>query len=171
MLMHATYQNILVDLAEDLLDYVLSSSPAFFERLVVDLLLAMGYGGSLAGAGKAIGRSGDGGIDGYIREDKLGLDMIYIQAKRWGRDKVVGRPEVQNFVGSLMGAGATKGVFITTSRFSQNALDYIKSIPNLKLILIDGPQLTQFMIEHDVGVSVEETFVIKRVDSDYFDMD
>ncbi len=171
VLMHATYQNLLVDLAEDLLDYVLASSPAFFERLVIDLLVAMGYGSSLEQAGQTIGKSGDGGLDGYIKEDKLGLDMIYVQAKRYARDNVVGRPVIQGFVGSLMGAGASKGVFMTTSRFSREAIEYAKSIQNLKIILIDGQQLTQLMIEHDVGVSVENVYVIKRVDGDYFDVD
>jgi len=171
MLMHSTYQNLLVDLAEDLLDYVLSSSSTFFERLVIDLLLAMGYGSSLEDAGKHLGKSGDGGIDGYIQEDKLGLDMIYVQAKRYGRDNVVGRPAVQGFVGSLMGEGAKKGVMMTTSRFSREAIEYAKGMQNLKIILIDGQQLTRLMIEHDVGVSVEKTYVIKRIDSDYFDVD
>lgn len=169
VLIHSMYQNLLVDLAEELLDYVLSSSPAFFEKLVIDLLLAMGYGSTLENPGKQLGRSGDGGVDGYIQEDKLGLDMIYIQAKRWARDNVVGRPVIQGFVGSLMGAGAQKGVFITTSRFTREAVDYAHSIQNLKIILIDGSQLTQLMIEHDVGVSVEKVYVIKRVDSDYFE--
>lgn len=171
VLIHSMYQNLLVDLAEELLDYVLSSSPEFFEKLVIDLLIAMGYGSALENPAKQLGKSGDGGIDGCIQEDKLGLDMIYIQAKRWARDNTVGRPVIQGFVGSLMGAGAHKGVFITTSRFSREAIDYAKSIPNLKIILIDGSQLTQLMIEHDVGVSVEKTYVIKRVDSDYFEGD
>ncbi len=171
MIMYATYQNMLIDLAEDLLDYVLSSSPTFFERLVIDLLLAMGYGSSLEAAGKHLGKSGDGGLDGYIQEDKLGLDTIYVQAKRYSRENSVGRPAVQGFVGSLMGAGANKGVFITTSRFSREAVEYARSMQNLKIILIDGQQLTQLMIEHDVGVSVEKTYIIKRIDSDYFDID
>lgn len=171
VLMHATYQNLIIDLAEDLLDYVLGSSPAFFERLVIDLLLAMGYGSSLENAGQTLGKSGDGGIDGYIQEDKLGLDMIYVQAKRYARDNVIGRPVVQGFVGSLMGAGASRGVLMTTSRFSKEAIEYARGIQNLKIILIDGQQLTQLMIEHDVGVSIEKVYVIKRIDSDYFDVD
>ncbi|GAB4508921.1 MAG: restriction endonuclease [Anaerolineae bacterium] len=170
-LMHATYQNLLVDLSEDLLDYVLSASPAFFERLVIDLLVAMGYGSSLEDAGKTLGRSGDGGLDGYIKEDKLGLDMIYVQAKRYARDNVVGRPTVQGFVGSLMGAGATRGVLMTTSRFSREAIEYARGMHNLKIILVDGQQLTQLMIEHGVGVRVENVYVIKQVDTEYFEMD
>jgi restriction system protein len=170
-LIRTVYQRLRQEVSDDLLDYVLSSSPSFFERLVVDLLLAMGYGGSLEDAGQAIGRSGDGGIDGFIKEDKLGLDIIYLQAKRWGRDNTVGRPIVQNFVGSLMGAGATKGVLITTSRFSKDATEYADSMQGLKVILIDGQQLTQLMIEHDVGVSVEETYTVKKVDRDYFEID
>lgn len=162
------HQQLRDELAEDLLEYILSSSPAFFERLVVDLLLAMGYGGALENAGQTIGRSGDGGIDGYIQEDKLGLDVIYLQAKRWDRNNTVGRPAVQAFAGSLMGAGATKGVFITTSRFSQEAIQYARNIHNLKVILIDGEQLAQLMIEHGVGVSVEKTYVIKKIDENYF---
>jgi restriction system protein len=168
-LMQTAYENLQVDLAEDLLAHILNGSPAFFEQLVIDLLLAMGYGGSRQAAGKAIGRSGDGGLDGYIQEDKLGLEKLYVQAKRYARDTPVGRPAVQGFVGSLMGAGATRGVFLTTSRFSGEALDYAKSVPNVKLILIDGQQLTELMIEHNVGVRVEQTYVVKRVDTDYFE--
>lgn len=156
-------------LIEELLDYILSSSPAFFEKLVVDLLQAMGYGGAF-GTGKAIGRTDDGGIDGYIEEDKLGLDTIYIQAKRWQQSSSVGRPEVQAFVGSLMGAGASKGVFITTSRFSQKAYDYVQTLKTVKLILIDGEKLAKLMIEHNVGVGIERSFSLKRVDRDYFEV-
>jgi restriction system protein len=170
-LIQAAHLGLQQDLADDLLDIVLSSSPAFFERLVIDLLLAMGYGGSREDAGRAMGRTGDGGIDGYIQEDKLGLDIIYVQAKRWARNKTVGRPEIQAFVGSLMGAGAKKGVFMTTSRFSQTAIKYAGSIQHLKVILIDGAQLTQLMIEHDVGVTIERTYTAKMIDRDYFDID
>lgn len=171
VLMHATYQNLLTDLAEDLLDSVLGSSPAFFERLVIDLLLAMGYGSSVEDAGKTIGKSGDGGLDGYIQEDKLGMNRLYIQAKRYARDNAVGRPAIQGFVGSLMGVGANRGVFITTSRFSREAIEYARSMQHVKLILIDGQQLTNLMIEHNVGVRVETTYIIKQVDNDYFDSD
>jgi len=170
-LIYTTYQSLQRDLAEELLEFILTSSPTFFEKLVIDLLLSMGYGGSLEGAGNHIGKSGDGGLDGFIQEDKLGLDIIYIQAKRWAKDNVVGRPTVQNFVGSLMGVRATKGVLITTSRFSKEAKDYAESIQNLKVILIDGQQLAQLMIDYGVGISVEATYVVKKVDRDYFSIE
>jgi len=160
------YQSIQKDLASELLDFVKKSSPRFFEKLVVELLIKMGYGGSLKDAGKVIGQSGDGGIDGIIKEDKLGLDIIYIQAKRW--ENVVGAKEVRNFVGSLDGQKANKGVFITTSSFTKDALDYVKTIPH-KVILIDGETLAQLMIENDVGVSKITSYDIKRIDSDYFE--
>ena len=160
------YQRIKKDLAFELLNFVKKSSPRFFEKLVVELLIKMGYGGSLKDAGKAIGKSGDGGIDGIIKEDKLGLDIIYIQAKRW--ENVVGSKEVRNFVGSLAGQKANKGVFITTSSFTRDALDYVKTIPH-KVILIDGETLAQYMIENDVGVSKITSYDIKKIDSDYFE--
>jgi len=160
------YQRIKKDLASELLNLVKKSSPRFFEKLVVDLLIQMGYGGSLTDAGKAIGQSGDGGIDGIIKEDKLGLDIIYTQAKRW--ENVVGSKEVRNFVGSLAGQKANKGVFITTSSFTRDALDYVKTIPH-KVILIDGETLAQLMIENDVGVSKITSYDIKKIDSDYFE--
>lgn len=166
-LMQTTHRKLRAGLADDLLETVLSVSPAFFEKLVVDLLLAMGYGSALD-SGERIGRSGDGGIDGVIREDKLGLDMIYIQAKRWAKDNGVGRPDVQAFAGSLMGVGASKGVFITTSYFTEQAMQYAESVNNLKVILLDGQQLATLMIEHNVGVSVRETFVVKQIDENYF---
>lgn len=167
-LMQSLSQKIHEDLADELLDYILDASPAFFEKLVIDLLLAMGYGGSLPDAGTVMGRSGDGGIDGSIQEDKLGLSTIYVQAKRWDRGQSVGRKEIQAFVGSLMGQGATKGVFITTSRFSSQASGYVTSLPNVKVVLIDGSQLALLMIENNVGVAVDHSIIIKRVDSDYF---
>ena len=136
-----------------------------FEQLVVELLLKMGYGGSRQDAGSAIGRAGDGGIDGIIKEDKLGLDVIYIQAKRWA--STVGRPEIQAFVGSLEGHRANKGVFLTTSHFSPDAKDYVSRIGK-KIVLIDGEQLSDMVIDHDVGVTVEDSYVVKRIDSDYF---
>jgi restriction system protein len=148
-----------------LLDLIGRSSPAFFEQLVVDLLLKMGYGGSLEDAGKAIGRSSDGGIDGIIKEDKLGLDAIYIQAKRW--QGTVGRPEIHRFAGSLHGVRARKGVFITTSRFTSEATEYVASI-DLKIVLIDGKTLARLMFEHGLGVTTYKTFELKRIDSDYF---
>jgi len=160
------YQRIKKDLASELLNFVKKSSPRFFEKLVVELLIKMGYGGLLKDAGEAIGQSGDGGIDGIIKEDKLGLDIIYIQAKRW--ENVVGSKEVRNFVGSLAGQKANKGVFITTSSFTREALDYVKTIPH-KVILIDGETLAQLMIENDVGVSKIISYDIKKIDSDYFE--
>lgn len=160
------YQKIKRDLSQELLNLVKQSSPRFFEKLVVDLLIRMGYGGSLKDAGKAIGQSGDGGIDRIIKEDKLGLDVIYIQAKRW--DNVVGSKEVRNFVGSLAGQHASKGVFITTSSFTKDALDYVKTIPH-KVILIDGEMLAQLMIENDIGVTKVTSYDIKKIDSDYFE--
>lgn len=153
-------------LAGDLLDKVKSCSPRFFEQLVVELLVAMGYGGSLADAGKAIGRSGDGGIDGIIKEDKLGLDVVCIQAKRW--ERTVGRPEVQAFAGSMEGFRAKKGVLVTTATFSREATDYIDRIER-KIVLIDGPTLADLMIEYGLGVTVDRTYVVKKLDFDYFD--
>ncbi len=160
------YQKIRKDLEMELLNRVKTCSSDFFERLVVDLLVKMGYGGSRRDAGKAIGKSGDGGIDGIIKEDKLGLDIVYIQAKRWN-DTVVSRPEIQKFVGALHGQRAKKGVFITTSSFSQSAQEYV-SVIDSKIVLIDGSQLAQFMIDNNVGVSTVSTYEIKKIDSDYF---
>ena len=159
------YQKIKRDLAQELLISVKKASPRFFEQLVVELLLKMGYGGSLKDAGKAIGQSGDGGIDGNIKEDKLGLDVIYIQAKRW--ENVVGSKEIRNFVGSLVGQKANKGVFITTSGYTKDALEYVKTITH-KVILIDGEMLAQLMIENNVGVSGIINYEVKKIDSDYF---
>ena len=152
-------------LASEIIQSVKSCSPTFFERLVVELLLAMGYGGTRVGAGRAIGQSGDGGIDGIIDEDRLGLDAIYIQAKRW--EGVVGRPEIQKFVGALQGQRAHKGVFITTSDFTKEAQEYVKNISN-KVVLINGFALARLMIENNVGVSVAATYQVKKIDSDYF---
>jgi restriction system protein len=150
----------------ELLGSVKHSTPTFFEKLVVELLLAMGYGGSRKDAGEAIGKSGDGGIDGIIKEDKLGLDVIYIQAKRWGENPV-GSKEIRNFVGSLVGHKANKGVFITTSSYTKDALEYVKTI-NHKVILIDGELLTELMIENNIGVSKVQSYEIKKIDFDYF---
>jgi restriction system protein len=145
----AAYGRLRVDLEAELLDQVKSASPAFFERLVVGLLVRMGYGGNLRDAGQAVGKSGDGGIDGIIKEDRLGLDVIYIQAKRW--DSTVGRPEIQKFAGALQGHRARKGVFITTSWFSADALAFTSRIDS-KIVLIDGATLAKHMIDHNVGV-------------------
>lgn len=155
-------------LAAEILERVKSCSPAYFERLVVQLLIKMGYGGSREEAGQAVGRSGDGGIDGIINEDRLGLDAIYLQAKRW--EGVVGRPEIMRFVGALAGQRATKGVFITTSHFTAEAQDYARS-SQYKVVLIGGERLADLMIEHDLGVSVAVTYHLKRIDSDFFSED
>lgn len=159
------FQKISKSLMSELLERIKACSPEFFERLVVQLLLKMGYGGSREDAGRRIGGSGDGGVDGIINEDKLGLDVIYIQAKKW--ENVVGRPEIQKFVGALQGQRAKKGVFITTSSFSSEARAYVENIEN-RVVLIDGEQMAQFMIDHNVGVSTVETYEIKKVDSDFF---
>ena len=162
------YQQIQDALTADLLQRIQDNSPDFFEELVIDLLVAMGYGGSREEAGRAVGGSGDGGIDGVINEDILGLDVIYVQAKRWQAD--VGEPPVRDFVGALSGRRARKGIFITTSAFSNRAKEYVSSIDSrdTKIVLIDGHQLAQFMIDYNVGVSVTKSYEIKRVDSDYF---
>jgi restriction system protein len=160
------YQRLRSNLEAELLEQVKAASPAFFERLVIDLLVAMGYGGSRQDAGRAIGRSGDGGIDGIIKEDKLGLDVIYVQAKRW--EGTVGRPEIQKFAGALQGQRANKGVFITTSEFSKEAEEYAGVISS-KIILITGALLSKLMVDHNVGVSPISRFELKRIDSDYFE--
>ena len=165
-MLDASYQTLRRNLSEELLDRVKRNSARFFERLVVDLLVAMGYGGSHKDAGQAIGMSGDEGIDGIIKEDRLGLDVVYIQAKRW--EDTVGRPVVQAFAGSLEGQRARKGVFITTSQFSKGALDYVGVIEK-RIVLIDGEQLAQLMIDFGIGVTEVETYTVKRVDSDFFD--
>jgi len=159
------FQEIRDTLAQELLALVKQSSPAFFERLVVELLVNMGYGGSRQDAARAVGQRGDEGIDGIIDEDRLGLDAIYIQAKRW--EGSVGRPEIQKFVGALMGKKARKGIFITTSSFSPDAMNYVSSI-DYKVVLIDGKRLAEFMIDYDVGVTGSVTYQLKRADTDYF---
>lgn len=165
-LLASAYQRLRNNLEIELMEQVKASSPAFFERLVIDLLVSMGYGGSRQDAGRAIGKSGDGGIDGIIKEDKLGLDVIYIQAKRW--EGTVGRPEIQKFAGALQGQRANKGVFITTSAYSRDAVEYA-GIINSKIILIDGQQLASLMIDHNVGVSTIGMYELKRLDNDYFE--
>jgi len=161
------YQKIRQNLAQELINRIKGCSPSFFEKLVVELLVKMGYGGSLHDAGKAVGKSGDEGIDGIIKEDRLGLDVIYIQAKRWDKG-TVGRPEIQRFVGALHGQRAKKGIFITTSIFSNDAKDYVSKIDS-KLVLIDGGELAQLMIDYGIGVSNVTSYDIKRIDSDYFE--
>ncbi len=160
------HQRLRVDLAGELLQEVRRTSPAFFERVVVELLVAMGYGGSRHDAGRTVGRSGDGGIDGFIKEDRLGLDVIYVQAKRW--EATVGRPEIQKFAGALQGQRAKKGVFITTSDFSRDAEEYARQI-DTRIVLIDGSRLATLMIDYGVGVTPVTTYEVKRLDSDYFD--
>ncbi len=166
-LLASGYLKLRKQLESDLLARVKSSPPDFFERLVVLLLTTMGYGGSLSDAGKAIGKAGDGGIDGVIKEDKLGLDLLYIQAKRWD-NATVGRPEIQKFVGALYGKKAKKGIFITTSTFSTEARDYVQGIES-RVILINGAQLGELMFEYGVGVSTVNSYAVKRIDSDFFD--
>ncbi|HEV7329666.1 MAG TPA: restriction endonuclease [Flavisolibacter sp.] len=167
-LLETGYTAIRKALAEELLARVKACSPAFFEKLVVELLVKMGYGGSFKEAGQSIGRSGDEGIDGIIKEDRLGLDVIYIQAKRW--EGVVGRPELHRFVGALAGQGAKKGVFITTSWFTLEAKTY-QPKNETKIVLIDGEQLARLMIDFDLGVTTQQTYLVKRADSDYFEGD
>ncbi|XZJ82128.1 restriction endonuclease [Clostridium perfringens] len=161
------FEELKNSLADEILEKIKSCSFEFFEKSVIELLIKMGYGGSREEAGRATKRTGDEGIDGIINEDRLGLDSIYIQAKRW-RDTVVGRPEIQKFSGALDTPGANKGVFITTSKFSREAKEYVENINTKKIILIDGMQLAQYMIDFNVGVSTEIVYEVKRIDSDYF---
>ena len=158
-------QQINQDLATELLETVKANTPLFFERLVIDLLVRMGYGGTRKDAGQAVGKSGDGGIDGIIKEDRLGLDIVYIQAKKW--EAAVSRPEIQKFAGALMGQKAKKGIFITTSGFTANAIAYVSKIES-KIVLIDGEELAQLMIDHNIGVNTANIYELKRIDSDYF---
>ena len=164
-ILEQSYQNLRNDLADELLSQIKDNSPEFFERLVVRLLVKIGYGGSIKDAGQAIGKSGDEGIDGIIKEDKLGLDVIYIQAKRW--TGTVGRPDIQKFVGALHGQRAKKGVFITTGSFSKDAELYVSTI-DPKVVLIDGSRLVDLMIDHNLGVSTTDIYEIKKVDTDFF---
>lgn len=163
--MAEAYKSVLESLSADLLENIQKQTSAFFEQLVVDLMLKMGYGGSREDAGRATQLSADGGIDGVIYEDRLGLDTIYLQAKRW--ENTVGRPEIQKFAGALQGEGASKGVFITTSNFSKEAKDYANRVSS-RIVLIEGHQLAQLMIDYGLGVSTRQTYEIKSVDSDYF---
>ena len=159
------YNQLRQDLAQELLSQIKNSSPKFFEILVVDLLVKMGYGGSFKDAGEAVGKSGDEGIDGIIKEDRLGLDVIYLQAKRW--ENTISSGEIHRFVGALHGKKAKKGVFITTSSFTSNARNFAEQV-DTKVILIDGEQLAQLMIDYDVGVSKSEIYEIKKINYDYF---
>ena len=160
------YAKLKAELSDEILEKILSCSPTFFEQLVVDLLVKMGYGGTRRDAGERLGQSGDGGVDGIIKEDQLGLDTIYLQAKRWQGS--VGRPEIQKFVGALQGQRARKGVFITTSSFTADASNYVQNI-DTKVVLIDGQQLAELMIDFDVGVNTAATYHLKRIDADYFE--
>jgi restriction system protein len=162
----AIYLSLRAKTAQELLERILTGSPRFFEKLVVDLLVAMGYGGSRKDAGQAIGGSGDGGVDGIIKEDRLGLDVVHVQAKRWR--ETVGRPTIQAFAGSLKGYRAKKGVLITTSQFSQEAKNDVNGIEK-KIVLIDGDQLVQLMMDYGVGTSDVITYTVKKVDLDYFE--
>ncbi|BCW87004.1 Mrr restriction system protein [Alphaproteobacteria bacterium SO-S41] len=154
-------------LGVELLERIRNNSPSFFEQVIVSLLVGMGYGGSHRNAAQQLGRSGDGGVDGVINEDVLGLDRVYVQAKRYAEGSTVGRPEVQAFVGSLVGLGATKGVFVTTSSFSGHAIEYARHLSQ-RVVLIDGLRLTALMMQHGVGVRVTRTIEFKRVDEDFF---
>lgn len=163
--LEAAYHQLRSELALDILEHVKAAPPVFFERLVVELLVSMGYGGSMRDAGMAIGKAGDEGIDGIIKEDRLGLDVIYLQAKRW--EGTVGRREIQQFVGALQGKRARKGVFLTTGAFTDTAREYAASI-DTKVILIDGKLLSTYMIDYGIGVTTKATYQVKRIDSDYF---
>jgi restriction system protein len=161
------YGRIRSGLASELLETLQKVDPKRFEQIVIDLLVTMGYGGSRVDAGKAIGKAGDQGIDGIIKEDRLGLGVIYVQAKRW--EQVIGRPEVQRFAGALAGQHATKGIFITTSSFTNEALSYASTLA-IKVVLLDGLAMTNLMIDHGVGVTTQSVYEVKRIDSDYFDL-
>lgn len=162
-----SFQELKVQLADEILEQVRNCSPDFFERMVVELIVAMGYGGSFRDAAKATQRSNDGGIDGVIKEDRLGLDTIYIQAKKWDESRSIQRPEIQKFAGALQGVRARKGIFITTSSFSSGAIEYASSIES-KIVLIDADQLAQYMIDFGIGVSPHQVYELKRLDTDYF---
>lgn len=165
------YKQINDKLADELLNEIMKQSPSFFETLVVKLLTQMGYGGSLEKAGEVVGKSGDEGIDGIVREDKLGFSLIYIQAKHWDCDKTVGRPEIQKFVGALAGKGASKGLFVTTAKFTKEARQYAEKQHTTKVVLVDGSEFAKLMIEYNLGVSTEAVYTIKRIDSDFFSDD
>jgi len=165
--LNASFEQINKELSANLLSEIMDRSPAFFERMVVHLLLKMGYGSALED-GIVTGYSGDEGIDGIIREDKLGFSSIYIQAKRWAEEKPIGRPEIQKFVGALAGQGAQKGLFITTGTFTKEARSYVEKQLATKVVLVDGEKLTKLMIEYNLGVSVESVYTIKKIDTDFF---
>ncbi len=170
-ILDSAFRQINRTLCDDLLAEIVKQPPSFFERLVVRLLTQMGYGGSVANAGVVLGQTGDEGIDGVVREDKLGFSLIYIQAKRWSCDMAVGRPEIQKFVGALAGQGAAKGLFITTAKFTKEAYQYAEKQHTTKVILVDGQALARLMIEYDLGVSTQVSYQLKRLDTDFFSDD
>lgn len=166
--LESAHKQYLSALASQLMDEVMKLTPVEFERLVVKLLLKMGYGSGIEGAGMVTQASNDGGIDGIIKEDQLGFSHIYIQAKQWALEQIVGKPEIQKFVGALQGQQAQKGLFITTARFSSGAIQYANNLLGVKVVLVDGSALTKLMIKHSVGVSLEQTYEVKKIDSDFF---
>lgn len=163
------FNAIRTELSKSLIKTIMDCSPDFFEHLVIDLLIAMGYGYDSNEAGMVVGRTGDGGIDGIINEDKLGFSQVYVQAKRWDVDHTVGRPDVQAFAGALLGKGASKGLFITTGQFSKAAKEYVVDQKAVRVVLVDGEELTRLMIDYGVGVSTQRNFTIKQLDTDYFE--
>lgn len=167
--METAYNVIRTELSKSLIQAIMDCTPDFFEHLVIDLLIAMGYGYDANEAGLVVGRTGDGGIDGIINEDKLGFSQVYVQAKRWEMDHTVGRPDVQAFAGALLGKGATKGLFITTGQFSRAAKEYVVDQKAVRVVLVDGEELARLMIDYGVGVSTQRNFSIKQIDTDYFD--
>lgn len=167
--LESAYKKVTTALASQLMDEVMKLTPVEFERLVVKLLLKMGYGSGIEEAGMVTQQSNDGGIDGIIKEDQLGFSHIYIQAKQWAVDQTVGRQEIQRFVGALQGQKAQKGLFITTAKYSSNAIQYANNLLGVKVVLVDGSALTRLMIKHNVGVSIEEVYEVKRIDSDFFE--
>lgn len=166
--LESAYAQVTATLASQLIDEVMKLSPVEFERLVVKLLLKMGYGSGIDDAGMVTQASNDGGIDGIIKEDQLGFSHIYIQAKQWSTNQTVGKPEIQKFVGALQGQQAQKGLFITTARFSSGAVQYASNLLGAKVVLVDGSTLTKLMIKHNVGVSLEQVYEVKRIDTDFF---
>lgn len=170
-IMNTAFDKINASLASDLMDMVMNLEPTEFESLVVSLLLKMGYGYGIEDAGRVTKATGDGGIDGIIKEDQLGFNNIYIQAKKWAADHKVSRPEIQKFAGALQGEKATKGLFITTTEFTKEAVDFANNLLNSNIVLIDGHQLTKLMIKYNLGVAVEHVYEVKRIDSDFFNDD
>ena len=157
------------ELAKSLLVTIMECNPDFFEQLVIDLLLAMGYGYDANQSGMVVGKTGDGGIDGIINEDKLGFSQVYVQAKRWDPDQTIGSPAVQAFAGALLGKGATKGLYITTARFSKAAQQFVQDQKAMRIVLVDGAELARLMIDNGVGVSVQKTYKVMQIDNDYFE--